>query len=227
MKLLIVSATLILVFTCGCKLETSSATPNSNAPANANQSAKVTSVRTEGNSNCSLTLAAAPAIGGLKVGMTKEDVLAAFPGAKEDQEVRALLNKPANKFGTSEMSLRPEKFGRKDQLPGIDLFTLTFLDNSLLTEHVKYNGPEYPDVDKFVTAFLEGKTLPALAAWEAYPGLDTQLKTLRCSEFEVQVFAGGAGGNLNYISVKDLVADKELRDRRAKLKAQATPTPNQ
>jgi len=228
MKSHLLMVLLLSLAAASCKLETSSANrpANANVPANANQTANVSASNEQGNSNCPLKIANAPAIGGLKVGMTKDEVLAVFPGAREDQEVRALLNKPANKFGTSEVFLRPEKFGLKDKLPGIDLFTLTFLDNRLFTEHVKFNGPEYPDVDKFVSAFLEGKSLPPLAVWEAYPGLDTQLKSLKCSEFEVQVFAGGPGGNLNYVSVKDLVADKELRDRRAKLKAQAQPTPS-
>ena len=55
--------------------------------------------------------------------------------------------------------------------------------------------------------------------------MDNQLKTLRCKEFEVQAFVGGQGGNLNYVEMKDLMADKELKKRRDKARAQASPTP--
>jgi hypothetical protein len=55
--------------------------------------------------------------------------------------------------------------------------------------------------------------------------MDNQLKTLKCTDFEVEVFAGGKGGNLNYVKVKDLSAEKKLNDRRAKAAAKATPAP--
>src|SRR5438132_1032499 len=41
----------------------------------------------------------------------------------------------------------------------------------------------------------------------------------------IRVFAGGTGGNLNYVLMSDLEADKKLKDRRAKARAKATPTP--
>ena len=55
--------------------------------------------------------------------------------------------------------------------------------------------------------------------------MDNQLKSLKCSEVEIRVFAGGQGGNLNYVLMRDLEADKKLKDRRAKARAKATPTP--
>ena len=49
------------------------------------------------------------------------------------------------------------------------------------------------------------------------------MKTLKCTNFEIRVFAGGEGGNLNYVFVRDLDADKKLKDRRAKAREKATP----
>jgi hypothetical protein len=49
------------------------------------------------------------------------------------------------------------------------------------------------------------------------------MKILKCKDFEVRVFAGGEGGNLNYVLMRDLVADKTLKDRRAKAREKATP----
>ena len=71
---------------------------------------------------------------------------------------------------------------------------------------------------------IDMKKKPAVDQWDAYVGMDNQLKTLTCSEFEVRAFAGGQGGSLNYVVVKDLVADQKLKDRRAKARAQQSPT---
>jgi hypothetical protein len=76
---------------------------------------------------------------------------------------------------------------------------------------------------KFVEKFVDGTSLPAADQWEAYPGLDTQMKTLTCKDFEIRVFAGGKGGNLNYILVKDLGAEEMLKARRKKARAMASP----
>ena len=54
-------------------------------------------------------------------------------------------------------------------------------------------------------------------------GMDNQLKILKCSEIEIRVFAGGQGGNLNYVLMKDLEAEKKLKERRDKARANATP----
>jgi hypothetical protein len=59
--------------------------------------------------------------------------------------------------------------------------------------------------------------------WEAYVGMDTQLKTLKCTDFEIKVFAGGKGGNLNYVDIRDLEADKKVEDRRKKAEGKAKP----
>jgi hypothetical protein len=92
---------------------------------------------------------------------------------------------------------------------------------------ISYNGPEWSHVDKFVAKFTDGTNLPAADAWEAYVGMDTQMKTLKCKDFEVRIFAGGPGGNLNSVVVNDLVAEKKLKDRmdKAEEKAKAKATP--
>src|SRR6267142_2813573 len=57
--------------------------------------------------------------------------------------------------------------------------------------------------------------------WEAYVGMDNSLKILKCTDFEIRVFAGGQGGNLNYALMKDLAAEKKLKERRDKARAKA------
>jgi len=155
--------------------------------------------------------------------MKAEEVVALFPGSKDDAEVRAGLSKPPSQFGVSGFLVRPEKYETKDKFAGISQITFSLLDGRVSNFTVGYNGPEYSHVDKFVAKFIEGTSLPPADQWEAYVGMDTQIKTLRCTDFEIRVFAGGPGGNLNYVLVKDLEAEKKLKDRRDKARAKATP----
>src|SRR6266850_1139613 len=172
---------------------------------------------------CQLTLAGAPDIKGLRLGMTPEQVLALFPGSNEDAELRSRLAQPPSQFGMSSFSLRPDKYASKDKFAGISNITFTLLDGRVSTFSVGYNGPEYSHVDKFVAKFVEGTSLPPPDQWEAYVGMDNSLKILKCRDFEIRVFIGGPGGNLNYVLMKDLEADKKLKDRRDKARAKATP----
>jgi hypothetical protein len=151
--------------------------------------------------------------------MTTEEVLALFPGSKEDAEIRSRLSEPPSKFGTSSFVVRPGKYA------GVSQITFTLLDGRVASFSVGYNGPEYSHVDQFVAKFVEGTNLPAADQWEAYVGMDNSLKMLKCTEVEIRVFTGGQGGNLNYALMRDLVAEKKLKDRRDKARAQATPTP--
>jgi hypothetical protein len=172
---------------------------------------------------CQLTLAGVPDIKGLRLGMTPEQVLALFPGSNEDAELRSRLSQPPSPFGVSGFVVRPDKYQSKDKFAEVTQITFTLLDGRVSSFSVGYNGPEYSHVDKFVAKFVEGTNLPAVDQWEAYVGMDNQLKILKCSEVEIRVFAGGQGGNLNYVSMKDLEAEKKLKDRRAKAREKATP----
>jgi len=156
--------------------------------------------------------------------MIADEVLALFPGSKDDAEVRSFMSRPPSRFGTSELLIRPDKFESKEKFAGVSQITLALLDGRVSSITVGYNGPEYSHVDKFVTKFLEGKNLSPVEQWEGYEGMDNQLKVLKCSEVEIRVFAGGEGGKLNYVLIKDLLADKKLKERRDKARAAASPT---
>jgi hypothetical protein len=165
----------------------------------------------------------APVVHGLRNGLTVDEVLALFPGSKEDAEVRSHLAGPASPLGVSSFLIRPDKYESKEKFAGVSQITFTLLDGRVSKLHIGYNGPEYSHVDKFVQKFVEGTNLPAADVWEPYVGLDTQMKTLKCKDFEIRVFAGGPGGNLNHVIVNDLEAERVLKERRAKARQKATP----
>jgi len=223
MKLLIVTV-LLLLFTCACKLDPSSAS-NSNANANANRVVETNNAgNSEPQSACSLRAAAAPVVEGLKLGMTSDEALAQLPGSKDDADVKAGLAKPASPLGVSEFIVKADKLQPKEKYANMSHFTFGLLDGRITSINIGYQGPAYSNVDEFVTKFVKGTNLPPSDQWQAYPGMDTQLKTLTCRDFEVRVFSGGEGGNQNYVLLIDLEAKKIIKDRREKAKAQAKPT---
>lgn len=227
MKLFLAIGSLLLAVSVACsayKTTGSQPAPNSSSTLGPSP-AQTTNADAQDKPACQLTLAGAPDIKGIRLGMTPEQVLALFPGSNEDADLRSRLSQPPSPFGVSGFVVRPDKYQSKDKFAEVTQITFTLLDGRVSTFSVGYNGPEYSHVDKFVAKFVEGTNLPAVDQWEAYVGMDNQLKSLKCSEVEIRVFAGGQGGNLNYVLMRDLEADKKLKDRRAKARAKATPTP--
>ena len=225
MKLLLVIVCLSSLALIACKLEASSNSPNANANARPSPVESTGTGSPEAKANCPLRMAVAPVLHGMKLGMTRDEVLEMFPESKDDAELKPLLARAPSQFGGTELVIHPQKYEKsKDKFPGIDHLTFSFLDGHAYTINVGYTGPAYAHVDDFVNKFVKGSVLPPADQWQAYPGLDTQMKTLTCQDFEVRVFAGGEGGNLNYVLLTDREAAKTLKERRAKAKAQAKPT---
>lgn len=227
MKSFLTFLALILGVSIACSSSRSAGSPtvqNNNA-ATTQVSPQTESVSAQEKTPCTLTLASAPTINGLRLGMTADNVLALFPGSKEDGEVRSALSSPPSGFGESGFLIRVAKFESRDQFAGITQIRFALLDGRVSNFFVGYNGPQYPHVDRFVEKFVEGKNLPAAGQWEAYVGMDNSLKVLKCTEFEIKVFVGGKGGNLNYVDLHDLEALKKLEARKKKAEEKAAPTP--
>jgi hypothetical protein len=221
----------IIAISVACSAYKSAGSPplanTNNAQRGPSAQTNIAAAQEQEKTPCTLTLAGAPVIKGLRLGMTPEEVLALFPGSKDDAEVRASLARPPGPLGTSELLIRPAKYESKDKYTGVNQISFTLLDGRVSNLTVSYNGPQYSHVDRFVEKVIADTNLPALGQWEPYVGMDDTLKLLKCGEFEVSVFIGGPGGSLNYVSMKDLVADKLRRDRRAKAREGASPTPEQ
>lgn len=215
----------IIVFKPARSVGSSNSEPQGSSPATMPRQDPTPVTDSVSKATCTLNTSQAPDINGVRLGLNPQQVMDLFPGSKDDAQVQAAAAK-STALGFSSFALGPEKYGAETKFVGINRFTFNFLDNRLTSFTAGYSGPQWKNVDEFVKKFSEGKTLPPLEAWEAYVGLDTQLKTLRCDGFEISVFAGGQGGNLNYVEMKDLAAEKELRERRAKArKAAEKPTP--
>lgn len=174
---------------------------------------------------CTLHKDQASNIGGLRLGLTTDQVLALFPGSKDDAELKPALAKPPSPFGVSTLMIKPDRYASKAKFAGIREVVLTFLDGRVSTFQANYVNAPWKHVDEFVTKFTTGSNLPGVDSWDAYAGLDTQQKSLKCEGFEVTLFAGGEALNTNHVKVQDLVAAQELKERRAKAKQKAAAKP--
>lgn len=211
-----------LVLSCTApKFEAAPKTQLENKP----QSSAVESAADSPALNCRLDKSHAPVMFGLKLGMTQDEVLALFPGSKDDKELRSHLTGPTSEFGNSSFALFPSRYESKEQFVGINQVSLGLLDGRITSYTLGYNGPEYSHVDNFVAKIAGDGALPSASQWEAHVGLENQLKILKCPEFEVRVFVGGPGGSQNYTVVTDTEAINKLKDRRKKARGEATPTP--
>ena len=173
-----------------------------------------------GKAVCSLSATQVPAMGGVKLRMTTEQVLALFPGSAADAEVRSGLSRPGQ-FGVTSFTVTPDRYQTKEKYAGISRISFTFLDGRVSTFSISYNGPEWPHVDKFVEKVVEGTELPPTEGWAASAGMEAQSKILTCTDFELRVFAGGQGGSLNYVLLNDLAAARTLKERRVKAREKA------
>ena len=91
-------------------------------------------------SPCALKIAQAPVIRGLKLGMKVDDILAMFPGSRENDYVKNALsdNEFFPRFGVIDFGFSPSQFGDKERFAGINSFYFTFLDGRMVRYGVDY-----------------------------------------------------------------------------------------
>src|SRR6266403_1054637 len=120
MKVFLVITSLLITVSIACTASRSAGSPslvNSNATV-AQSPTPTTDASAQDKPTCQLTLAGAPDIKGLRLGMTPEEVLALFPGSKDDAEVRASLSRPPSQFGVSSFVIRPDRYESKEKYNG-------------------------------------------------------------------------------------------------------------
>src|SRR5437660_1222135 len=116
MKLFFLIALALIGISIACVPYKSAVSSSANNNANVNQPTNTTANSTEqSNATCTLTMAAAPDIKGLKLGMTPDEVLVLFPGSKDDPELKSKLLRPPSQFGTTSFSIRPDKYESKEK----------------------------------------------------------------------------------------------------------------
>ena len=209
---------------CSARSAPSPAPEGNHTSANRSSSAPVAATP-QNTAPCSLKKTHAPVVLGLQLGMTREEILGLFPGSKNDPDLQRFLTRAPEPHGEGELMLRPSKYLSADTVGRIKHVIFGMLDDRAYSLNIAYDGPAWPHVDRFVENFVAGSNLPAADQWQPYVGFDDQMKTLTCADFSIRVFAGGSGGNLNYVLLEDGEAKKELEERRKNAeKVSSTPS---
>jgi len=131
---------------------------------------------------CDLTLAQAPVIRGLSLGMSVEDVFATFPGGNYDVEINRLLNAKDN-LGLARFTIQLDKYPVvKDRFSGINWITFGLFDRKVVEIKINYQLHYQANwsQEQLVAKFIESLKLPGPEKW-------TNGSTLNCKGFQVYI----------------------------------------
>lgn len=176
------------------------------------------------SNQCSLKLAQSPAVRGIKLGMNLNEVLALFPGSREDNYIKNEISnvgfysgvETLPRFGVLNFSVAPAQYSTKERFTGIELLSFTFLDDRLAVYSVQYSRPPWPKLDEFVDKVAGAFHLPAADKWTSENAFR---KNLECDDFKLQAFTrDGSAGLILRTGDDPLVTQRE---RRAASEAQA------
>lgn len=181
----------------------------------------------QNESMCTLTISESPAIRGIKLGMSVDQLLSLFPGSHErDHNKRALENSQAHpNFGIARLGFQPSEYSSavQERFAGISWISVVAFDGQITEIMVSYQdppkGPRWPHVDLFIAKLVETFGLPDLAEWLS---TGVQSKTLKCSGFELRAGALSGGSfwliNRNYIDTwtERTAADEERKRKEFK-----------
>jgi hypothetical protein len=140
---------------------------------------------------CSLKVAQAPAVRGIKLGMKTADVLALFPGSADQEDIQRVLSEvegyPA--FGVVSLNISPSRYSTKEHFSGIATYSFVFVDGRVTQYEVQYVPPpfgaKWQRPDDFVSKIAEAYKLPAPANWTV-DQYNYAWKTLQCDGFQVK-----------------------------------------
>ena len=173
---------------------------------------------------CSVKLAQSPAVRGIRLGMRLDDVLATFPGSRENEFIKNAISNvgfysgiqtPA-RFGVVNFGVLPSEYATKNQFAGIESFYFTFVDERLVNYQVQYPQPPWPKIDEFIEKIAGAFNLPPADKWTTE---NFARKNLACDGFTIQAYTQDGRANLILKTGDDPFAIQ--RERRAAAEAQA------
>jgi len=141
---------------------------------------------------CNLPREKAPAIRGIRLGMTLDEVRAQIPDISGDYQAVLERAQKFPDFGAAALSVSPRETGKGQHFEGIDGFFFRLFDTRVVSYSVSYKGPDtnprgptWPHADDFISRFAEAYHLPGPANWVLSEGS----RLLRCKGFEARISA--------------------------------------
>lgn len=170
--------------------------------------AQTSNTSASGTGECRLTLAQAPAIRGIRLGMSVDQVLAQIPGSEADSDLLARVSR--DHFGYRSALVAPGSYvTSKEKFAGTNSINLGFLDGRLASFTIRYDGPEWRSIEQFVVRLAEVLNLPGVGSWKP----NNSGLAIACDGFEISVQTFGQ--NATAIAIKDMTVDiaKVVHDR--------------
>jgi hypothetical protein len=148
---------------------------------------------------CTLKLSQAPAVRGVKLDMTLDELFSLFPGLSDR------VGSPANwegypNFGVTSFAITPSNYSTQDRFAGIDQFYVTLFDRRAVALAVNYpafpKGARWRNTDELVQIFSESLHLPSYKSWaaeETYPQ-----RRLNCDGFQIAITAADERAHIRF-----------------------------
>jgi hypothetical protein len=163
------------------------------------------------NPKCKLTLAQAPVIRGLRLGMTSKELFDIFPAnEREEFERTQRLNsaEPAPNYGYSSFQFILSNYATKDRFTGIGAVDVGLFDKKAVSLGVLYiNTPQFDDLKQLIDIIAPQFGLPEYKDW---PGSGYQ--PIVCDGFMFGV--SGFNHNRFTIMLQEPTYTKTQRERR-------------
>ncbi len=103
-------------------------------------------------SNCTFTVANSPAVRGIRLGMSLQQLLALFPASSKRREMANALERA--RAGTSNEAVyllfNPTSDGSSEQFAGIDSVSVGVYKGQVVDYNVSYVGPTWRTIDEWV-----------------------------------------------------------------------------
>jgi len=165
---------------------------------------------------CTLKIANAPVVRGLKLGMKTEDVLGMFPGRADKEDLAPILAQRTGypNFGVVNFWVNLYDYPGKDQFRGVSSASFVFIDDKLAQYVVQYASmpyaPPWRNVDDFIAKVADTFHLPTAQSWTVFRNYSPE-KALQCDGFRVRASNLNQVGNLVVETSED--ANQVRRDR--------------
>lgn len=158
--------------------------------------------------NCSLTEADAPAVRGIRLGMSTEQLLALFPASTKRREIKeALANAKTPEGEIVYFAFEPGD-ADKNLFDGVASILAGIAKGRVVEFSIQYLGPAWSGVDEWVGTLSQTLKLPGVASWQHGPN-ETPNKVLRCKGIEIEAAVQGSGGTIILRNVAYLDAAKD------------------
>jgi len=167
---------------------------------------------------CNLTLAQAPVIRGLRLGMTSDEAFAIFPTNEREEFDRAQQLKRAElppSYGYTYFQFNPSNYATKDRFIGIGLFTFEMFDRKVVAIAASYsNTPQFDRPEQLLEIITRQFGLPEYKDWPVYSGGTS----LSCDGFTFNVigYSGSFSIGLRDPAYKKIVEDRMQADKAKK-----------